>query len=319
MTVASIRYPPREGMDQYLFVLVVAGLGSGCSFGDIDLSDLGCPCIDGWVCSSGDVCVPEDRPDGGSVDAAVTDGSVVEGGLHDAASGDGSSPGRDAGPGAPRCSSPTVIGSGTYSGVLESGSGDGLDLACGRTGRVEHVYAVDLASPSDLFINATPDHVYSIRTNCNDASSAIACSAFSQTFRGLEPGRYYLIFESDVSTPVEAYEFEINVSAGTAEPTANRCENADPVVIGTMTRGDTTNKTDNIVECGAFFRDTVYRLDVATASDVRVQASVPRHFESSFGVPGNAYLMFGWFRPDVQRVERPAGRDVLPRIADRVG
>ena len=152
-----------------------------------------------------DVCVREDPPDGGSIDASLIDASgarvvwLMERPRTDRRSR--AMRDREHRGVALRLSSAPA----RTAGVLESGTGDGLDLACGRTGRVEHVYAVDLASPSDLFINATSDHVYSIRTNCNDAASAIACSAFSQTFRGLEAGRYYLIFESDVSTPVEPY------------------------------------------------------------------------------------------------------------------
>ena len=47
-----------------------------CSFGEVDLRELGCPCIDGWVCVSG-VCVR--TPGDGGADASAADASADSG------------------------------------------------------------------------------------------------------------------------------------------------------------------------------------------------------------------------------------------------
>lgn len=113
---------------------------------------------------------------------------------------------------------------------------------------------------------------------CGDASTEIACAAFSPQWPGqkistvVEPGTYYLVL--DGVRPDAFGEVIATIQMQDMAITERRCRRAPPLRPGQTTTGNNNSAPDTFVgNCATDLaaNDTVYRLRVSRRQDVRIE------------------------------------------------
>lgn len=174
------------------------------------------------------------------------------------------------------CGAPFDLGSG---GRVEHDFVDvpnTLDVSCGFSGSPDLVYSFDVTEAMDVvlatYLPQGERINVSLRTACGDGDSELRCITGSPAygrFRGLAPGRYYLIVEGPYWREVD-FSMDLRFEAPTPEPPGDSCATAIDLPLSTMVNGTLTSKQDLVQTCGYFYRDVVYRVDIAQPTDLRV-------------------------------------------------
>lgn len=186
---------------------------------------------------------------------------------------------------APPTAAPTNLSCDTALDLGAGGRVDGdfvdvtnvLDVSCGYSGSPDLIYSFEVTEPADVVL-ATYAPLgerinVSLRTDCEDGDTELRCVTGSPAygrFRGLLPGRYFLVVEGPFSREVD-FSLDLRFEAPTPEPPGDSCDSAIDLPLSTMLDGTLTGKQDLVETCGYFYRDTVYRVTITQPTDLRVE------------------------------------------------
>jgi len=180
--------------------------------------------------------------------------------------------------GAGTCESPIPLAAGTYNASTARGESEN-EGSCANTVSRELVYRLELATRQRVSIEVDPRFdavLYLRRDDCSNAEGEVACS--DDTPRGhtsrvdevLDPGTYFVFVDGYNS---EAGAFKMSVGLSDVPTLAEACQRARVLAPGPPKNGTTHASYDHGgASCGEGAKgpDTIYRLDVAQRSRVRV-------------------------------------------------
>lgn len=160
------------------------------------------------------------------------------------------------------------------------GVSDDLEIACGQplSGELVYTFSVPPGPAQDAVVafsstSGADAMRFSLRTGCADPGSELGCvrgSPAGGRFRSLPPGDYALILEGSAEREVD-FGFELRLEPGTSAPPGDGCGNAIDTPLNEIVHGTLSDKRDAIrTSCGFFYRDSVHRFVLPTASDVAI-------------------------------------------------
>ncbi len=164
----------------------------------------------------------------------------------------------------PTGATPTTV-TGTLPAVSATALNRVTTMSCrATTAGTEHIYTLTVTAPTPLqiYTTGTTDPTISIRRNCLDGASELACdddggASLNATIRAVfAPGTYYVVVDSN-STSSVAYTLNVANWAAASNPT---CATATPLVDGTTLTaqnpaggGDRTTQCQSTAEGGQLF------------------------------------------------------------------
>jgi len=181
----------------------------------------------------------------------------------------------------PTCSSPTdVSAGGTFPGSFVDVSDDVM-TSCGFSGSPDLTYSFTIDSadaPRDVLISAVATSgetlAFAVASTCGDASSELRCARGSPAgsrLHQLGAGTYSLVVEGPSFREVD-FNLSVSLEAPTPVPQGDACADPLPLTVGTPELGTLGDKEDDLdTSCGFFYRDAVYRFDLAARSDVTLE------------------------------------------------